>query len=539
MKWRISRRASSVLACAVIAAWAPGCSVDATPADDPAAGADDPAAAADPGGGDPGAPATAPAITDALTADGCVAVSAGDGFQSVALPDASVLDTVTFSATVDTVGLDAVVALSAGAVTSFNNLVTSVRFNVDGKVDARNAGAYQADVALPYSTSELDFRVIADVTSKTYSVFEGTYLEAHELARQYAFRPGAPATHLDHLALEVDGPSGTLTVCFPYATPSVGAAYSREGTYAVVPLASNQALISDGTTTQKLDATGKTIGTLGNGGELAVDASGNISVARVTGTTLAVDQYTSAFAARWHTTQSVPANSAIVAITVDSAGITRVGLVGNGTQMTIASFSPAGVAAAALALTGQWLAFDGNQPIVAYADGTTLHITRYTVAGAAVWADAFTGNAGVSAMAIDPSHAVIFGGQLFTPINFGGGTLPTHTSENGPFNGFVVKLTSAGAHVFSTRTEDTLVGGIAVNATKIAVSNTLRTQFRYQDLQVYGPSGTKIATSFEPGFGEDGVGGRIALNTSGRVWWNLQTIWPLFPTWPYLVTGTL
>ncbi|HEX4422275.1 MAG TPA: hypothetical protein VH165_30390, partial [Kofleriaceae bacterium] len=175
-------------------------------------------------------------VADATTADGCVVASAGDGFETVALTDTSVLDTLGFTATVDTIGLDAVVALSAGVPANFNGLATAVRFNVDGNVDARNAAAYQADIALPYDTDPLQFRVIADVTSKTYSVFEGSTFDASELARQYAFRTGAPATHLDHLAIEVDGPSGTLTVCFPYATPSVGAAYSREGTYAVVPL---------------------------------------------------------------------------------------------------------------------------------------------------------------------------------------------------------------------------------------------------------------------------------------------------------------
>jgi hypothetical protein len=71
------------------------------------------------------------------------------------------------------------------------------------------------------------------------------------------------------------------------------------------------------------------------------------------------------------------------------------------------------------------------------------------------------------------------------------------------------------------------------------VSNTLRTQLRYQDLQVYDPSGARIATALNPGFGQNGIGGRIALSTSGRVWWDLQTIWPIFPSWSYLVAGTL
>jgi len=32
------------------------------------------------------------------------------------------------------------------------------------------------------------------------------------------------------------------------------------------------------------------------------------------------------------------------------------------------------------------------------------------------------------------------------------------------------------------------------------------------------------------------VGGRVAIAASGRIWWNHDTLWPNFPSWPYLVT---
>jgi len=134
---------------------------------------------------------------------------------------------------------------------------------------------------------------------------------------------------------------------------------------------------------------------------------------------------------------------------------------------------------------------------------------------------------------------VVFGGELFTPIDFGGGTLPTRRNpDGGALNGFVVKLSPAGDHVFSRRTEYTLVGGIASNGPRIAVSSTERTQFRYERFQMFDASGTQLATSFDTGFGDNGVGGRVAIGASGRVWWNLQTLWPLFPSWPYLVVLT-
>jgi len=511
-----SRRAPTLLVCAVVTASAPG----GTDAPEPA-------------------PPVHEALQEAVVLSGCVTATAGQGFVSIAIPDAVALDTLTFGAQVDTVGIDAVIALSAGVPTSFNNLATAVRFNPDGNLDARNGNAYAATGTFPYGTANLPFKLFADVASRKYTVLQGNgFMQADEIARQYAFRPTATATHVDHLSLEVDGPTGTLTVCDVSASLSSNVSYMREGTYSVVPLASNQAVISDGVTTQKLNAAGATTATLASGGQLAVDLSGNVSIARLTSGTLTIDSYTPAFVQRWHTTQTVPSSDLILAVATDSAGATRVAT-GSADTVTITTRSSTGVAGTTLTLAGDWVAFDGDQPVVAYGDGSTLHVTRYTPAGAVMWADGFAGNALVSAMAIDPSHNVIFGGQLFTPIDFGGGTLPTHTSENGPFNGFVVKLTSAGAHVFSHRTEDTLVGGIAANATRIAVSNTLRTQFRYQDLQVYDATGAGVSTALEPGWGENGLGGSVALSSTGRLWWNVTTIYPLFPTWSFLVAGQL
>jgi len=152
-----------------------------------------------------------------------------------------------------------------------------------------------------------------------------------------------------------------------------------------------------------------------------------------------------------------------------------------------------------------------------------------------VWTRAFTGDAAITAMTVEPGHAVIFGGELFTPIDFGGGTLPTRRGENGPTNGFVVRLAATGEHVYSMRTELTLVGGIASTGARTVVSSTERTQFRYPHLVVLDPAGAPITPAFATGFGEHGVGGRVAISASGRIWWNVETLWPIFPSWPYLV----
>jgi hypothetical protein len=196
-------------------------------------------------------------VADATTADGCLIVTAGDGFVRAPLPDATVLDTVLFEATPGGPNIDAVIGLSAGPAASFSDLAPAVRFAPGGFIDARDGDVYRADVSWPYRANTLDVRMIADLTSHTYSAFVRDASFERELARQYRFRTQQGAvTHLDHLFAIVDSPQGSVTICRIHGSPSTGVAYSREGKYAVLPLAGDQALISDGVTTQRLDARG-------------------------------------------------------------------------------------------------------------------------------------------------------------------------------------------------------------------------------------------------------------------------------------------
>jgi hypothetical protein len=476
-------------------------------------------------------------VADATTADGCVIADAGGGFVSVALPDATVLDTLTFTATPSVANIDGVIGLSAGPAARFVDLATAVRFSPGGVIDARDGGGYRADVSRPYGADARDFRVIADVTSHTYSVFQGTFQEAAEVARQYAFRTEQTGvTHLDHLSAIVDGGAGSLAVCHPRAVPSTGIAYSREGFYVVRPLADDEALISDGATIQRIDASGQVVVQIAGGGELAVDVLGNVFAASVAGNTLTIDKYDASFAHRWTATQTVLADTAIRSLATDPTGAVLVGMVTpQDGSVTVSRFTAGGAFASQLAVSGHHVVLDGDQPIIAWNDSGTLRITRFQATGATVWARAFAGEAGITAMAVDPSHNLVFGGELFTAMDFGGGTLPLLRTDDGPRNGFAVKLSADGEHVFSRKTGYTLVGGIATNGPHIAVSSTERTQFHYARYQLFGASGATVSPRFDTGFGENGLGGRVVMAPSGRVWWNLETQWPLFPRWRYMV----
>jgi ribosomal protein S12 methylthiotransferase accessory factor len=57
-----------------------------------------------------------------------------------------------------------------------------------------------------------------------------------------------------------------VSVCRAAAAPSTGVAYSREGAYSVVPLAGDDAVISDGATISRLDARGQVVARVARAG---------------------------------------------------------------------------------------------------------------------------------------------------------------------------------------------------------------------------------------------------------------------------------
>jgi hypothetical protein len=98
--------------------------------------------------------------------------------------------TATYDATPKQNGMDGIVGFSLNAATGYTSLAAITRFASTGRIDVRNAGAYSADVAVPYKAGlTYHFRLLINPTTKTYSVYVtppgGTELK---LATKYAFR---------------------------------------------------------------------------------------------------------------------------------------------------------------------------------------------------------------------------------------------------------------------------------------------------------------------------------------------------------------
>lgn len=462
-------------------------------------------------------------IPDPTTMTGCLVARAGGEFATAAVPDATVLSTTRFTVIPSAPDLDAVIGLSAGQPASFSDLATAVRLAPGGLIDVRDGDVYRADLADPYRVRGHHLQVIADVTSHTYSAFD----DGLELARQYRFRTQQRGVnHLEQLSVIVDGAEGSVAVCELVARASSGVVYSREGEYAVVPLANNAALLGDGTTVSRVDAAGRTVARLATGGAIAADAAGNVLVAGVAGTTLAIDRYDPSFAVRRRTTRTVPAGATVQAIASDACGAVVIALAApEDPDLTVLRFTAGGAFASQASVHGGTVALDGDQPIVAWSEPDQVRIARFSATGEVVWSRSFAGRAGIAVIAVDPSHDVVFGGVLVTEVDFGGGPLPLLDNPDTFTHGFVAELSAGGDHVFSTANRMTLVDGIASNGARVVVSGSELTSFNHPRLQAYdAAAGTPIPlTGFDTSFGTDFSRGKaVAIAASGRIWWNLR-----------------
>jgi hypothetical protein len=140
--------------------------------------------------------------------------SSATTWTNTSLPAQTAQFTATYDATPNQNSMDGVIGLSFNAATGYASLATITRFATTGTIDVRNAGAYSADVAVPYSAGlTYHFRLLIDPTTKTYTVYVtppgGTELK---LATSYAFRSEqSTASTLNNWSLYAD--IGSQSVC--------------------------------------------------------------------------------------------------------------------------------------------------------------------------------------------------------------------------------------------------------------------------------------------------------------------------------------
>jgi len=140
---------------------------------------------------------------------------ASEAWTNVTIPVQTSKFTVRWNAIPDGSQIDGVTGLSLGSVDNYTDLACIVRFAINGVIDARNGGAYQAANSLTYTAGKIyRFELTVDLAAKTYSATVtpdgGT---AVQIANNYRFRnEQATVSTLDNLALvALDGGSHTIS----------------------------------------------------------------------------------------------------------------------------------------------------------------------------------------------------------------------------------------------------------------------------------------------------------------------------------------
>ena len=144
---------------------------------------------------------------------GC-ATSNAAAWQNTSFAPQSAAFTASFDAVPSMAKMDGVTGLSLGAAAGFTSPAAIVRFNNTGSIDARKAGAYAADAAVPYTAgAQYHFRMAVNPVAHTYSVWVTPPGAAETiLAANYAFRTEqASVSSLNNWTLFTD--AGTHQVC--------------------------------------------------------------------------------------------------------------------------------------------------------------------------------------------------------------------------------------------------------------------------------------------------------------------------------------
>jgi len=480
-------------------------------------------------------------VTPSATAS-CPAAAAGAGFrdQSIGQPGEGVVS-MDFVATPDSI-LDGVMGLSPGPATSFGDLAAAVRLSPEGAIDARNGAAYQADAAVPYLAGQpTRIRVIADVPTQTYAVYVAQGDGSVQLAHHYGFRSPGTAHWLGDLSSFVDSSSGRLSICDLRSAISIGVRSSREGNYAVAPLPDDEAMIANTTTTLHVDRAGNTRAHVAAGGQVAVDPTGNVYLARITGTALVVEAYTAGLVPRWTRSYPAGADHRALAIGADAGSVVvAAGPTAGGVDLVkrwltdgTESISQTGPMADAVAVSAAGF-------VLGSAINGTVVVTKWDFGQPGpTWSRSWQNAAQIAVMALSPDGKVYFGGRFSGTVSFGGPDIQASPTTDLRTT-YVAALSSTGEHMFSTGIGQSSVDGIASNGSVTAVSASSDVLGpRHRTLFNFDARGNRIVGDNEQtAFGDWGAAGATAVGPSGRVFWNFSEPWPFnsSPAYPYLIS---
>jgi hypothetical protein len=474
-------------------------------------------------------------VCNVLVSDAsCMTAGPYEGFINQAFSPQAGFVALSFDATPSTANLDAIVGVSQGPATSFDDVAAAVRFNPDGSMDARDGDTYRAMAnRLTYSAgTTAHFVMLLDVPAHTYSVLRGIDL----LAKDFAFRSSqASVASLGNLVLESDSDSGALSRCAVAVEPPRDAVYLHSLTAssgsALAPLPDGRLLSGAPDRTVVYDRAGLPAGSLPFTGPVAVDGAGHLYQTGVFSGTFdagtgpmtsagGVDAYlveydtdgspiwSRRFGGQGDDTVSSPP-------IVNANGDVLFLLNGNALRLdaerNVAFDSVAVAPGATLAMdaAGSVFVSPQNPPVE-----QTLSIVKLDPMGAEVWTHTMpivSGGVNIGGISADATGGVVFGGSMNGRFDLGGMELEGHGGENGS-EGYIAKLDADGDAVYAHPTNFTYFEGIAsYGPGNTAISGNQVN--RYDGIvEAYGPSGNQLSV-----FGADPLIAPVPFSSIGPV----------------------
>ena len=156
------------------------------------------------------------AIRQAMIGPTCYTATAGGSWINNSFASQAGAFTAEWDATPSANNIDAVMALSNGAQTSFTGFACLARFNSTGEIDARDGGAYHAASTIPYiANTSYHFRLSVNVPTHTYSIYVTPAGGTEQIiGLNYAFRTEQTTVgSLNNYGLVIDSAAGSATMC--------------------------------------------------------------------------------------------------------------------------------------------------------------------------------------------------------------------------------------------------------------------------------------------------------------------------------------
>jgi hypothetical protein len=362
-----------------------------------------------------------------------------------------------FEATPWNYGIDAVVGVSSGAATGYDNLAAITRFAPTGLMDARNGGGYKNDSTIQY-TPGIAMRVsmAVDVGTHRYSMWaaEGTN-RPWRIAGNYAFRTSQSAvTALDNAGQFADPESrGSFTVCSPQAERSGQPLWAG-----VVQSAQHLAISQDGKTligsstgaSMVVDAaTGQVLRRVSLGGLIAVAGPFYYVLDVFPETGIGDDRtpYVAKLDSNWIVQWARPftGTGAVAMAATELRGVAVASAEG------ITFYDKDGQLQWTRGPSASAVAFDEYDLIRVTGNlATGIYVSALNPFGGVVWRHDYTSDHSITAGAItaDVDGGTVFGGGFFGTVDFGGGPVSFLNQDAGRA-GYLVGLDVNGQHRYS------------------------------------------------------------------------------------------